>query len=111
MACADLLAACKAEDTYGLKKDYTEGGFASGSLTLFSSPNYDFKFLVGEGEALVFRRGLGEEYASAASERERQRRTGEERRGHASSRFGPCLRPCVTRFCPCLRPCVTRFCP
>ena len=68
-ACADLLAACKAEDTYGLKKDYTEGGFASGSLTLFSSPNYDFKFLVGAGEALVFRRGLGEEYAGAANER------------------------------------------
>ena len=60
VACADLLAACKAEDTYGLKKDYTEGGFASGSPTLFSSPNYDFKFLVGEAEALVFRRGLGE---------------------------------------------------
>ena len=44
-----LLASCKSEDTYGLKKAYGEAGFEPGANTLFSNPNYDFSWIIGGG--------------------------------------------------------------
>lgn len=54
-----LLASCKSEDTYGLRKQYGQDGFKQGARTLFSDPNYDFSWIIGGGgQSLIFRRGV-----------------------------------------------------
>lgn len=56
-----LGASCKSEDTYGLRKDYSENGFKPGARTLFQDPNYDFTWIIGGRSAVIFRRGLSPE--------------------------------------------------
>ncbi|MAE63931.1 MAG: hypothetical protein CMJ18_06625 [Phycisphaeraceae bacterium] len=53
-----LGASCKSEDTYGVNKDYGETGFRPGANTLFVDPNYDFTWIIGNGSAVIYRRGL-----------------------------------------------------
>ncbi len=53
-----LGASCKSEDTYGLRKDYSEAGFEPGATTLFYDPNYDFTWIIGDRTSVIFRRKL-----------------------------------------------------
>ena len=53
-----LGASCKSEDTYGVRKDYSEDGFKPGANTLFYDPNYDFTWIIGGRSSVIFRRKL-----------------------------------------------------
>ena len=53
-----LGASCKSEDTYGVRKDYSENGFKPGANTLFYDPNYDFTWIIGGRSSVIFRRKL-----------------------------------------------------